>query len=184
MSGLIEVPFQSQSLYAENPDLALTESDYRLLVESFTSQMAVLLSYMNQYPTHVFVPLSSPEFGYHVAVQGRFGLDELMPFFRKAPNALTVVDSRPCGFFRIRLIRVEPGKPIERIAEVEISLLKEAAGTGFELFWAPDPDEEPRIIRFYPRQEVDKVAGLVAEWGMRFSLLRRYPDLARVCALP
>lgn len=184
-SGLSPVLIGRDRLYAERPGVALSAADARLLRAAFELQLAVLAKHLHRTTAHVFVPLGAPEEGHHVAFQGPFGYADLLPFFRMAPNALTVVDGRPYGYLRFRLIRLE-GEQIHRIADLEVSLAHDAPSVGFELVWAPSECEPLRVIRFVQRQgeaAVQQVARLVAEWGTKFRLIKAYPDLQRSLAL-
>jgi hypothetical protein len=184
-SGLVAVTLGRDRLHGEVPGERLSAADCRLLRASFERNLAQLALHLHRPTTHVFVPLGSPEEGHHVAFQGPFGYADLVPFFRKTPNALTVVDGRPYGYLRFRLIHLD-GEHLERIADLEVSLAHDAPSVGFELVWAPSEREPLRVIRFVQRQgeaAVQQVSRLVAEWGTKFRLIKAYPDLQRSLAL-
>ena len=185
LSGLSPVALSGATLYAEQTEQPLCEAARQVLRDSFASSLEHLERYLNRPTSHVFVPLGEPEHGHHVAFQGPFGYDDLKPFFRFAPNALTVVDGRPYGYLRFRLIRLE-GDMLTRIADIEVSLAHDAPSVGFELVWAPSELEPLRVVRFVQRrgeEAVTKVSRLIAEWGAKFHLLKTYPDLQRSLAL-
>ena len=185
VTGLSPVALAGATLYAEQTDQPLCEAARQVLRDAFPSGLAHLEQYLNRPTTHVFVPLGSPEEGHHVAFQGPFGFEDLKPFFRFAPNAMTIVDGRPYGYLRFRLIRLE-GDTLIRIADIEVSLAHDAPSVGFELVWAPSELEPLRVVRFVQRrgeEAVSKVSRLIAEWGAKFHLLKTYPDLQRPLAL-
>ncbi len=185
LTGLSPVALAGDTLYAEQTEQPLCEASRQVLRDSFAAGLAHLERYLNRPTSHAFVPLGSPEEGHHVAFQGPFGYDDLKPFFRFAPNALTIVDGRPYGYLRFRLIRLE-GETLVRIADIEVSLAHDAPSVGFELVWAPSELEPARVIRFVQRrgeEAVSQVARLIAEWGAKFHLLKTYPDLQRTFAL-
>ncbi len=185
LSGISPVSLSGDTLFCEQSDQPLQEADRLLLMASFENGLAHLAQYLNRPTTHVFVPLGSPEEGHHVAFQGPFGYDDIKPFFRFAPNALTLVDGRPYGYLRFRLIRLE-GETLTRIADIEISLAHDAPSVGFELVWAPSELEPLRVIRFVQRkgeEAVQQVSRLIAEWGTKFHLIKAYPELQRTLAL-
>jgi len=164
------IPFQGEIFYAEAPGTTLSGDDLRFLSERFVEQMDVLLPFILRHHSHIFVPLSEPEEGYHVSFSGRFSLDDLQPFFRQAPNALTVVDGRAWGFFRIRLMAVTDDLTFERVAEIEVHTAQESDEAGFELFWAEAETHRPTHIRLYDRRPVEgaqAVEGLVSRWANR-----------------
>lgn len=184
-SGLRPVPLGRETLFAESAETALSPTDLDTLAASFDAHLAHLTQYLNRPTTHVFVPLGSPEHGHHVAFQGPFGYDDLKPFFRRPPNAITVVDGRPYGFLRFRLIHLDEVS-LERIAEIEVSLAHDAPSVGFELVWAPSELEPLRVVRFVQRkgeEAVENVSRLIAEWGTKFRLIRAYPELQRQMAV-
>lgn len=185
VSGLSPISLSGDLLYAERADQPLSGTDRRLLRASFDASLAHLKQYLHRSTTHVFVPLGAPEEGHHVAFQGPFGYEDLKPFFRRMPNALTVVDGRPYGYLRFRLSHLD-GETVERIAEIEVSLAHDAPSVGFELVWAPSELEPLRVIRFVQRkgeETVQQVSRLIAEWGAKFHLLKTYPELCRTPAL-
>ena len=106
IGGLLSISFQGDIVYGEAPESVLSPEDLRFLVARYDDQMATLMPYIQRHHSHVYVPLSEPQEGYHVSFSGCFCLKDLQPFFRHAPNALTVVDGRPWGLLRIRLIAV------------------------------------------------------------------------------
>lgn len=168
--ALVAIPFQGSIVYAEAPETALAPEDVRFLEDVYSEQIETLLPYIRQHPSHVYVPLSAPEEGYHASFSGRFSLEDLRPFFRQAPNALTVVDGRPWGFFRIRLMAVADDLSFERVAEIEVHSAQESATAGFELFWAGPDTARPTRIRVYdPRPEAgaEAVGDLVTRWAHR-----------------
>lgn len=169
--ALVAVQFQGEILYAEAPGGSLGPDDLRTLRNRFQDQIRVLLPYIQRHHSHVYVPLSAPEEGYHVSFSGHFSLEDLRPFFRQTPNALTVVDGRPWGFFRVRLVAVSDEPPaLERIAEIEVLSARESDEAGFELFWAEPERAEPTHIRVYDRRPVEgpqAVGGLVTRWADR-----------------
>lgn len=168
--ALVAIPFQGAIVYGEAPDASLGPEDLRFLTEIFPEQIEILLPYIQTHPSHVYVPLSTPEEGYHASFSGRFTLEDMRPFFRHTPNALTVVDGRPWGFFRIRLKAVAPDLTCERVAEIEVHTAQESAASGFELFWAEPDTHRPTRIRVYdprPEEGSQAVGGLVTKWADR-----------------
>ncbi len=185
LAGLSPVMLAGDVLFAEQMGQALSDGERRLLFDAFEANLAHLTPYLNRPTTHVFMPLGAPEDGHHVAFQGPFGLDDLKPFFCCTPNALTVVDGRPYGFLRFRLIRLE-GEQLTRVADIEVSLAHDAPSVGFELVWSPSELEPLRVIRFVQRkgeEAVQQVSRLIAEWGAKFHLIKTYPELQRMPAL-
>jgi len=166
-NGLIPVPFQGATLYGEAPECGLGLDDLRLLRDAFGEHLDVLLPHMQRHHSHVYIPLSAPDDGYHASFSGRFTLEDLRPFFRQAPNALTVVDGRPWGYLRVRLMAIADDLSFERIAEVEVLSAQETEEAGFELFWA-EPEQKPTQIRIYDRRPGEgqqAIGGLVTQWG-------------------
>lgn len=185
LTALSPVSLAGDVLFSQRLDLPLGDADRELLLASFASSLAHLKTYLNRPTAHVFVPLGSPESGHHVAFQGPCHYEDLKPFFRCAPNALTVEDGRPYGYLRFRLIHVD-GTSFTRIADIEVSLAHDAPSVGFELVWAPSELENLRVIRFVQRkgeEAVHQVSRLIAEWGAKFHLLKAYPELQRPLAL-
>lgn len=179
VNGLDPVALAGDTLYAEQTDRPLCSAARKVLRDAFASNLAHLERYLNRPTSHAFVPLGSPEQGHHVAFQGPFSYADLEPFFHVTPNALTVVDGRPYGFLRFRLIRLE-GETIHRVAEIEVSLAHDAPSVGFELVWAASDCEPLRVVRFVQRkgeEAVNQVSRLIAEWGAKFRLLKSYPEL-------
>lgn len=185
LTGLSPVSLSGDVLFSQRLDQPLGEADRELLLASFASSLALLTSYLNRPTAHIFVPLGSPEAGHHVAIQGPCCYEDLKPFFRCAPNALTVEDGRPYGYLRFRLIHLD-GETFTRVADIEVSLAHDAPSVGFELVWAPSELENLRVIRFVQRkgeETVQQVSRLIAEWGAKFHLLKAYPELQRPLAL-
>ncbi len=168
--ALTPVPFQGEILFGAAPEMALGCDELRMLQERFDDQIGVLLPYIQRHHSHVYVPLSEPEEGYHASFSGQFTLEDMRPFFRKTPNALTVVDGRPWGFLRVRLMAVSGDLKCERVAEIEVLSAQESAEAGFELFWAEPEHESPHQIRVYDRRPGEgqqAIGGLVNRWADR-----------------
>jgi len=183
------VPFQGAVLYGAAPEVPLGRDEVRLLLAGFQDHFNVLLPYIQCHHSHVYVPLSAPEEGYHASFSGQFTLEEVRPFFRMAPNALTVVDGRPWGFFRIRLMAVAEDLTFERVAEIEVLSAQESPEAGFELFWA-EPEREPQHIRVYDRRPGEgqqAIGGLVNRWAHKIrqtQILTKEEKAALLAATP
>lgn len=170
--ALVPIPFRGGTFYGEAPEIPMTQDDLSFLLAMFEEHLDLALPFIQSHHCHVFVPLSGPEEGYHVAFSGKVDLEDLRMFFRRAPNALTVVDGRPWGFFRIRL-NFASGRTWERVAEIEVHTAQDSAESGFELFWGM-PEELPTHIRMYDRSGgafAQQVGHLVTKWGDRIRKL-------------
>lgn len=177
--GLAAIPFRGAVLYSESPEIPLRDDDLLLLRSRFEEHLAIVEPYLREHHSHVFVPLSAPEEGHHASFSGQLDLEALVPFFRRRPNAMTVVDGRPWGYFRIRLQHVANDLSVERIAEIEVHTAEPASDVGFELYWGL-PLREPTHIRVYdrePHKGTGALEGLMSQWATRLKLMRSIEGL-------
>lgn len=186
-TNLISVPFQGISLYGHRTLPQLGLEDQERLKAAFRTQIRQLLPHMGRFDSYVYIPLGEATDGYAVSFQGRFGLEDVLPFLSRMPNALLVTDGRMWGYLRFQLLCLDDGGEAHRVAEIEIYPIP-AREASFEIFWGPD-GRSPVHQRFYAMNAADPVAGgrvreLVRGWGERYRLVRTNPDMWRGDAPP